>query len=179
MKYPKHEKTVHVMISENNVKKRIDEIAEKIENYYRSKKEDLILIGILKGAFIFIADLCRKIGIPHEIDFMVVSSYRNSMQSYKDVKIVKDLDKDVRRKNVVIVEDVVDSGNTLKKVLDVLQSRDPKSINICTLLNKPSKREAEISIEWIGYSIKDHFVVGYGIDYAQRYRHLPYIGYVY
>ncbi|ARC54174.1 hypoxanthine phosphoribosyltransferase [Candidatus Riesia pediculicola] len=170
--------TVHFMISEKDIKKRIQEIAKKIADYYRSKKGKLVLVGILKGSFIFISDLCRKIDLPHEIDFMIVSSYRNGFRSNENVRIIKDLDQNIRKKNIVIVEDVVDSGNTLKKILQILQSRKPKSIKICTLFSKPSKRKVKVSIKWIGYSIQDRFIVGYGIDYSQKYRHLPYIGYV-
>ncbi|MCS6742121.1 hypoxanthine phosphoribosyltransferase, partial [Acinetobacter baumannii] len=128
--------------------------------------------------FIFMADLCREIEVPHEVDFMTVSSYGNGMTSTRDVKIIKDLDEDIRGKDVLIVEDIIDSGNTLNRVKEILSLREPASIAICTLLDKPSRREVDVPVEWIGYSIEDKFVIGYGIDYAQRYRHLPYIGHV-
>ncbi|MFV9998144.1 MAG: hypoxanthine phosphoribosyltransferase [Arsenophonus endosymbiont of Dermacentor nuttalli] len=169
---------VEVMISEGDVKRRVDEMAKEIVEHYKSLKDELVLAGLLKGSFIFMADLCRKIDIPHEVDFMTVSSYGNGMTSSRDVKIIKDLDEDIRGKHVLIVEDIIDSGNTLKKVREILALRGPKSIAICTLLDKPSRREVEVSVEWIGYPIQDEFVVGYGIDYAQQYRHLPYIGHV-
>lgn len=124
------------------------------------------------------ADLCREIEVPHEVDFMTVSSYGNGMTSTRDVKIIKDLDEDIRGKDVLIVEDIIDSGNTLNRVKEILSLREPASIAICTLLDKPSRREVDVPVEWIGYSIEDKFVIGYGIDYAQRYRHLPYIGHV-
>ena len=169
---------VEVMISEGDVKRRVDEMAKEIVEHYKSLKDELVLAGLLKGSFIFMADLCRKIDIPHEVDFMTVSSYGNGMTSSRDVKIIKDLDEDIRGKHVLIVEDIIDSGNTLKKVREILALRGPQSIAICTLLDKPSRREVEVSVEWIGYPIQDEFVVGYGIDYAQQYRHLPYIGHV-
>lgn len=169
---------VEVMISEADVKQRIDEMAKEIVKHYKSLQDELVLVGLLKGSFIFMADLCRKMDIPHEVDFMTVSSYGNGMTSTRDVKIIKDLDEDIRGKHVLIVEDIIDSGNTLKKVREILKLRGPKSVAICTLLDKPSRREVEVPVEWIGYAIQDEFVVGYGIDYAQQYRHLPYIGHV-
>lgn len=169
---------VEVMISEADVKQRIDEMAKEIVKHYKSLQDELVLVGLLKGSFIFMADLCRKIDIPHEVDFMTVSSYGNGMTSTRDVKIIKDLDEDIRGKHVLIVEDIIDSGNTLKKVREILKLRGPKSVAICTLLDKPSRREVQVPVEWIGYAIQDEFVVGYGIDYAQQYRHLPYIGHV-
>ncbi|QBY45088.1 hypoxanthine phosphoribosyltransferase [Arsenophonus nasoniae] len=169
---------IEVMISEADVKQRIDEMAKEIVKHYKSLPEELVLVGLLKGSFIFMADLCRKIDIPHEVDFMTVSSYGNGMTSTRDVKIIKDLDEDIRGKHVLIVEDIIDSGNTLKKVRKILKLRGPKSVAICTLLDKPSRREVEVPVEWIGFAIEDEFVVGYGIDYAQQYRHLSYIGHV-
>ncbi|WGL94841.1 hypoxanthine phosphoribosyltransferase [Arsenophonus nasoniae] len=169
---------IEVMISEADVKQRIDEMAKEIVKHYKSLPEELVLVGLLKGSFIFMADLCRKIDIPHEVDFMTVSSYGNGMTSTRDVKIIKDLDEDIRGKHVLIVEDIIDSGNTLKKVRKIIKLRGPKSVVICTLLDKPSRREVEVPVEWIGFAIEDEFVVGYGIDYAQQYRHLPYIGHV-
>ncbi|MEQ4922815.1 hypoxanthine phosphoribosyltransferase [Proteus hauseri] len=171
---------VDVMISEEEIKQRIAELGREITEHYtpRQEKHDLVLIGLLKGSFIFMADLCREIETPHEVDFMTVSSYGNGMTSTRDVKIIKDLDEDIRGKDVLIVEDIIDSGNTLNRVREILSLREPASISICTLLDKPSRREVEVPVEWIGYSIEDKFVIGYGIDYAQRYRHLPYIGHV-
>lgn len=171
---------VDVMISEEEIKQRIAELGREISEHYRSRQEkhDLVLIGLLKGSFIFMADLCREIEVPHEVDFMTVSSYGNGMTSTRDVKIIKDLDEDIRGKDILIVEDIIDSGNTLNRVSEILRLREPASIAICTLLDKPSRREVDVPVEWIGYSIEDKFVIGYGIDYAQRYRHLPYIGHV-
>ncbi|MGR6438643.1 hypoxanthine phosphoribosyltransferase [Proteus mirabilis] len=171
---------VDVIFSEEEIKQRIAELGREITEHYRSRQEkhDLVLIGLLKGSFIFMADLCREIEVPHEVDFMTVSSYGNGMTSTRDVKIIKDLDEDIRGKDVLIVEDIIDSGNTLNRVKEILSLREPASIAICTLLDKPSRREVDVPVEWIGYSIEDKFVIGYGIDYAQRYRHLPYIGHV-
>nr|WP_314263323.1 hypoxanthine phosphoribosyltransferase [uncultured Moellerella sp.] len=169
---------VEVMYSEEEISQRVSELAEQITEHYQNVDGDLVLVGLLKGSFIFMADLCRKVQAPHEVDFMTVSSYGNTMNSSRDVKIVKDLDEDIRNKHVLIVEDIIDSGNTLNKVRDILALRGPRSVAICTLLDKPSRREVDVPVEWIGYSIEDKFVVGYGIDYAQRYRHLPYIGHV-
>lgn len=167
-----------VLISELDIKKCVNKMAKKISRHYELFKSELVLIGLLKGSFVFIADLCRKIYIPHEVDFMEVSSYGNRISSTRDIKIIKDLDEDIRKKHVLIVEDIIDSGNTLKKIQNILNLRSPKSISVCTLLDKPSRREVNVPINWVGYSIKNEFVVGYGIDYAQRYRHLPYIGYL-
>lgn len=170
--------TLEVMISEEALSQRVGELAEKISAHYKNVDGELVLVGLLKGSFIFMADLCRKIDVPHEVDFMTVSSYGNAMNSSRDVKIVKDLDEDIRGKHILIVEDIIDSGNTLNKVREIFELRGPKSVAICTLLDKPSRREVDVPVEWIGYSIEDKFVVGYGIDYAQQYRHLPYIGHV-
>ncbi|MCC8465002.1 hypoxanthine phosphoribosyltransferase [Photorhabdus bodei] len=176
MSKPKH--IVEVMISEQEVKQRIAELGKQITEHYCDSSSGLVLVGLLRGSFIFMADLCREIQIPHEVDFMTASSYGSGMNSTRDVKILKDLDEDIRGKHVLIVEDIIDSGNTLNKVREILALREPKSLAICTLLDKPSRREVDVPVEWIGYSIEDKFVVGYGIDYAQLYRHLPYIGHV-
>lgn len=168
--------TVDVMISEQEVKARVAELGRQISEHYRNSGSDMVLVGLLRGSFVFMADLCRAIDLSHEVDFMTASSYGGGMNSSRDVKILKDLDEDIRGKDVLIVEDIIDSGNTLRKVREILQLREPKSLAICTLLDKPSRREVPVPVEWIGFSIPDEFVVGYGIDYAQRYRHLPFIG---
>ncbi|WKV53012.1 hypoxanthine phosphoribosyltransferase [Dickeya fangzhongdai] len=167
---------VDVMISEQEVKARVAELGRQISEHYRNSGSDMVLVGLLRGSFVFMADLCRAIDLSHEVDFMTASSYGGGMNSSRDVKILKDLDEDIRGKDVLIVEDIIDSGNTLSKVREILQLREPKSLAICTLLDKPSRREVQVPVEWIGFSIPDEFVVGYGIDYAQRYRHLPFIG---
>lgn len=168
--------TVEVMISEAEIRNRIAELGQQITEHYRDSGSDMVLVGLLRGSFMFMADLCRTIDVSHEVDFMTASSYGSGMASSRDVKILKDLDEDIRGKDVLIVEDIIDSGNTLSKVREILSLREPKSLAICTLLDKPSRREVNVNVEYIGFSIPDEFVVGYGIDYAQRYRHLPYIG---
>ncbi|MFG1173688.1 hypoxanthine phosphoribosyltransferase [Erwiniaceae bacterium CAU 1747] len=168
--------TVEVMISEAEIKSRIAELGQQINDHYRNSGSDMVLVGLLRGSFMFMADLCRAIDVPHEVDFMTASSYGNGTSSTRDVKILKDLDEDIRGKDVLIVEDIIDSGNTLSKVREIFSLRGPKSLAICTLLDKPERREVQVPVEYVGFSIPDEFVVGYGIDYAQRYRHLPFIG---
>ncbi|MBG6243777.1 hypoxanthine phosphoribosyltransferase [Candidatus Symbiopectobacterium sp. 'North America'] len=168
--------TVDVMIDEADVRARVSALGQEISQHYRGSDSDLVLIGLLRGSFIFMADLCRAINVSHEVDFMTASSYGSSTSSTRDVKILKDLDEDIRGKHVLIVEDIIDSGNTLSKVREILRLREPASLAICTLLDKPERREVDVKVQWVGFSIPDEFVVGYGIDYAQHYRHLPYIG---
>lgn len=167
--------TVDVMISEQEVKNRIAELGAQITAHYQGSN-DLVLIGLLRGSFMFMADLARSIDLPQEVDFMTASSYGNSMNSNRDVRILKDLDDDINGKDVLIVEDIIDTGYTLSKVREILSLRSPKSLAICTLLDKPERREVEVPVEWVGFTIPDEFVVGYGIDYAQKYRNLSYIG---
>lgn len=167
--------TVEVMISEQEVQQRVTALGAEIAAYYQNS-ENLVLVGLLRGSFVFMADLTRAIAKPHSIDFMTASSYGNSMESSRDVRILKDLDDDITGKDVLLVEDIIDTGNTLSKVAAMLQLREPNSIRICTLLDKPSRREVEVAVDWVGFSIPDEFVVGVGIDYAENYRYLPYIG---
>ncbi|PQJ58698.1 hypoxanthine phosphoribosyltransferase [Vibrio jasicida] len=167
--------TIEVMISEQEVQDRIRELGEQITEHYQGS-EDLVLVGLLRGSFVFMADLARAIELTHQVDFMTASSYGNTMESSRDVRILKDLDDDIKGKDVLIVEDIIDTGNTLNKISEILSLREPKSIAICTLLDKPSRREVEVPVDWAGFSIPDEFVVGVGIDYAQKYRHLPFIG---
>ncbi|ELY4480703.1 hypoxanthine phosphoribosyltransferase [Cronobacter turicensis] len=168
--------TVEVMISEAEIKARVEGLGRQITERYQDSGSEMVLVGLLRGSFMFMADLCRQVHVAHEVDFMTASSYGSGMSSTRDVKILKDLDEDIRGKDVLIVEDIIDSGNTLSKVREILSLREPKSLAICTLLDKPSRREVDVAVEYVGFSIPDKFVVGYGIDYAQRYRHLPYIG---
>ena len=168
--------TVEVMIPEAEIKARIAELGRQINECYKDSGSEMVLVGLLRGSFMFMADLCREVQVPHEVDFMTASSYGSGMSTTRDVKILKDLDEDIRGKDVLIVEDIIDSGNTLSKVREILSLREPKSLAICTLLDKPSRREVNVPVEYVGFAIPDEFVVGYGIDYAQRYRHLPYIG---
>ncbi|OCG69869.1 hypoxanthine phosphoribosyltransferase [Gilliamella sp. Occ3-1] len=170
--------TLEMMISADDIQKRVIKLGQQISQDYQHSQNELILVGLLRGSFIFMADLSRAITVGHEVDFMTASSYGNAVISNRDVKILKDLDEDIRDKDVLIIEDIIDTGNTLSKVLDILKLRHPRSIEICTLLDKPSRREVNVPVKYIGFSIPDEFVVGYGIDYAQHYRHLPYIGHV-
>ena len=167
--------TVEVMISEQEVQDRVNVLGKQITEHYKGS-EDLVLVGLLRGSFVFMADLARAIDLTHQVDFMTASSYGNGMESSRDVRILKDLDDDIQGKDVLLVEDIIDTGNTLTKVKEILSLRGPKSIEICTLLDKPSRREVIVDTKWIGFEIPDEFVVGVGIDYAQKYRHLPYIG---
>lgn len=168
--------TIEVLIPEEDVLTRVRELGRVISEHYRSLDGDLMLVGLLRGSFIFLADLCRHIDVPHEVDFMTVSSYGSGMSSNRDVRVLKDLEEDISGKHVLIIEDIVDTGHTLSKVREMLRLREPASLAICTLLDKPERREVQVPVEWVGFPIPDEFVVGYGIDYAQRYRHLSYIG---
>lgn len=165
---------IRVLLSEEEVAKRIKEMGDVISSDYEGRP--LHLICILKGGVFFTCELAKRISLPLTLDFMSVSSYGAGTVSSGIVKIVKDLDEPIEGKDVLIVEDIIDSGNTLSKVREILSLREPKSLAICTLLDKPSRREVNVPVEYVGFAIPDEFVVGYGIDYAQRYRHLPYIG---
>ena len=162
------------MISETEIAKKVEEIAKQIENDY--KGEPLLVVGILKGASVFVSDLIRKINLDVSIDFMSVSSYGNSTESSGTVKILKDLDIDIAGKNVLIVEDIIDSGLTLSNLVKELQIRNPKSLKLCTLLDKPERRKTDVHVDYVGFVIEDKFIAGYGIDWAEKYRNLPYIG---
>jgi hypoxanthine phosphoribosyltransferase len=167
--------TIEVMISEADIKTRIEQLGKDISHYYRDSN-NLIMIGLLRGSFVFMADLARQIDVNHSVDFMTASSYGNNTESSRDVHILKDLDDNIEGKDVLLVEDIIDTGNTLSKVVKILKLRNPQSITICTLLDKPIRREKQVEVKWVGFEIPDEFVVGVGIDYAQKYRHLPYIG---
>jgi hypoxanthine phosphoribosyltransferase len=167
--------TVEVMIPEQEVQDRVRQLGKEITEFYQGS-DNLVVVGLLRGSFVFMADLVRTIELTHSVDFMTASSYGNNMESSRDVRILKDLDDDIQGKDVLLVEDIIDTGNTLSKVCEILSLREPNSIQICTLLDKPSRREVHVDAQWIGFEIPDEFVVGVGIDYAQKYRHLPYIG---
>ncbi|WP_225639425.1 hypoxanthine phosphoribosyltransferase [Candidatus Profftia sp. (ex Adelges kitamiensis)] len=167
---------VKLIISKQELHHRIIELGHQISTDYYRSSNNMILVGLLRGSFIFMADICRQIYIPHAVDFLTVSSYGNDIKSTRDIKILKDLDQDIRGKDVLIIEDIIDSGHTVSKVLKLLTLRGPESLEVCTLLDKPSYREINISIRYVGFVIAEEFVVGFGIDYAQNYRHLPYIG---
>ena len=166
---------VDVLISESEVQQRIAELGQAISARYQGS-EELVLIGLLRGSCVFLADLCREITVPVSFDFMTASSYGNSMNSSREVRILKDIEDEIKGKDVLIVEDIIDTGYTLNKVREILSLREPKSLAICTLLDKPSRREVQVPVDWIGFAIPDEFVVGCGIDYAQKYRNLPFIG---
>lgn len=167
---------IDTLISQSEVKSRIAELGKEITQFYQHQQtEKLIVVGLLKGSFMFMADLVRAIDLPIIVDFMTTASYGSGMTSNHDVKISKDLDGDIKGEHVLIVEDIIDTGYTLQKVREILNLRQPQSLAICTLLDKPSRREVEVPVDWIGFSIPDEFVVGYGIDYAQHYRQLGYI----
>lgn len=166
-----------IMISEQEIQQKVKELGERITAHYANSDKELILIGLLRGSVILMADLCRQVRKPHEIDFMTVSSYADgSTVSSRDVKILKDIDGEIRGKDVLIVEDIIDSGHTLSKVVEILQTREPNSIELCTLVSKPSRREVHLDVRFLGFSVEDKFIVGYGLDYNQKYRHIPFIG---
>lgn len=166
--------SVRVMIPEAKVDAMIEEMGQKISRDYEG--QELRLICVLKGGVFFACELAKRITIPVSLDFMSVSSYGAGTQSSGVVKIIKDLDDSIEGKNVLVVEDIVDSGRTLNYLLDNLRSRKPKSLALCTMLDKPSRRVVPVKVEYTGFEIPDEFVVGYGLDYAQKYRNLPYIG---
>jgi hypoxanthine phosphoribosyltransferase len=164
------------MITEEEIKKRVIELGKEISKNFADRKVHLICV--LRGAAFFMCELAKYITVPVSIDFMCLSSYGDATESSGVVRIAKDLDDSIEGKDVLIVEDIIDSGRTLHYLMDVLRRRNPASITLCTLLDKPERREVEVSVDYIGFSIPDEFVVGYGLDYAQRYRNLPFIGVV-
>jgi len=163
-----------ILITEDQIQDKVAELGKRISEEYRGS--DLLLVGVLKGAYILMADLARAISIPAEFDFMAVSSYGSSTRTSGVVRILKDLDLEITGRNVLIVEDIVDSGLTLSYLLRNLRQRRPASLEICALLTKPEVQEVELDIRYHGFAIPPTFVVGYGLDYAQRYRNLPYVG---
>ena len=163
-----------VLFSQEELRCRVGEIAREIERDYQGKEP--LLVSVLRGSFVFMADLVRSIYLPCTVDFMAVSSYGAGTASSGQVKIVKDLSEHIEGKDVIVVEDILDSGNTLNYLLKILQARHPASIRLCTLLDKPSRRVKPVELHYSGFSIPDYFVVGYGLDFAERYRNLPYIG---
>ncbi|MDO4555933.1 MAG: hypoxanthine phosphoribosyltransferase [Lachnospiraceae bacterium] len=167
---------ISVLLSEEQVDERIAQLGEEISKAYEGK--EIHLICILKGGVFFACELAKRITVPVSLDFMSVSSYGDSQESSGIVKIVKDLDEELLDKHVLIVEDIIDSGKTLNHLIPMLYSRKPKDIKLCSLLSKPDRREVEVKIDYLGFEIPDAFVVGYGLDYAQKYRNLPYIGVV-
>ena len=167
-----------ILISEAQLKKRIIELGQQITSDYKQDNSinEIVLVCILRGAVFFLADLARAIEMPVLFDFISVSSYGDSSKSSGIVRIMKDLDENIENKHVVIVEDIIDTGLTLNHLVEVLKSRNPASLKICTLLTKPKRRKVDIKVDYIGFEIDDFFVVGYGLDYAGKYRNLPLVG---
>ena len=170
---------MRIMISSEEIQAKVKQLGEKINAHYAQSDKELVLIGLLRGSVIFMADLCRAIEKPHELDFMTVSSYGGGTVSTRDVKILKDLDGEIHGKDVLVVEDIIDSGRTLSHLMKILNERKPSSICLCTLLDKPERREVDdVNVDYTGFQVPDEFVVGYGLDYDQLYRNLPYVGVV-
>lgn len=167
---------VRVMLTEEEVDAKINEIGKKISEDYAGKQVHLICV--LRGGSFFMCELAKRITVPVSLDFMSVSSYGGDTKSSGVVKIVKDLDDPLKDKHVIVVEDIVDSGRTLSYLMELLEQRGPKSLALCTLLDKPERRVIDVNVDYTGFQIPDEFVVGYGLDYDQRYRNLPYIGIV-
>ncbi|MCD8131123.1 MAG: hypoxanthine phosphoribosyltransferase [Lachnospiraceae bacterium] len=167
---------IEVMIPEERVRQRIREMAEQISKDYAGK--ELHLVCTLKGGVFFMCELAKHITVPVTMDFMCVSSYGNATKSSGVVKITKDLDEPIMSRDVLIVEDIIDSGNTLSYMIEMLADRKPSSLRLCTLLDKPERHRKPVTVNYTGFQIPDEFVVGYGLDYAQRYRNLPYVGIV-
>lgn len=162
-----------ILISEEELENKVKALGAKIAADYKNK--DLLLVCVLKGAVIFVSDLMRTIDLPLDIDFMAISSYGSNTKSSGVVRILKDLNASIEGRHVLIVEDIIDSGLTLSYLVDNLKSRGPASVEICTILDKPDRRVADLEIKYIGFQVPDEFVVGYGLDYAEKYRNLPYI----
>lgn len=162
-----------VLVSEEKIKEVVENLGRQIREDFRESEKDLIIVGLLKGSFIFMADLVRAINLPLAVDFMTVSSYGDGTVSSSNVKLVMDLDTSIEDKDVIIVEDIVDTGRTFKKVIQLLNNRHPHTLKSCSFLSKPSRRVVEMDVDYIGVEIEDEFVIGYGMDHAQRYRNLP------
>ena len=164
-------------ISALEIEQTVARLGRQINDYYSEKPDlNLLVIGLLRGSFVFMADLIRQIELPLTVDFMTVSSYGDATTSTGNVKVVMDLDEPVEDKDVLMVEDIIDTGNTFNKVIGLIRYRKPRSLKICTFLSKPSRRQVEVPIDFLGMEIPDEFVCGYGLDYAQKYRNLPYVG---
>lgn len=165
-----------VLISKEEIAEIVARLGREITEHYQDSGKELVVVGLLRGSFVFMADLVREIKCPMITDFMTISSYGNETISSGDVKVVMDLDESIADRDVLLVEDIIDTGNTFSKVIRMLKNRKPASLKICTLLNKPSRRLVEVPIDFCGVDIPDEFVCGYGLDYAQKYRNVPYVG---
>ena len=164
------------MIDEATLDKRTAEIADEINKEFAGEK--VIVVGVLKGSFMFMSDLLKKINLDAEVYFLKAESYGSGTASSGNVRITKDIEKDIKGENVIVVEDIIDSGCTMKEVFKILGEREPKTLKLCSCLSKPERRECDIKIDYLGFEIPDKFVIGYGLDYAEKYRNLPYIGYI-
>jgi hypoxanthine phosphoribosyltransferase len=169
-----HDDVSEVLISHQQIRERTEELGRQITEDYRGK--DPLLICILKGGLMFLADLMREVDLPLEIDFIAVSSYGDSTESSGVVRILMDLERNIQGRHVLIVEDIIDTGRTLSYIIENLRTRGPASVKVCTLLDKPARRELEIPIDYVGFTIPDRFVIGYGLDYGEIYRNLPFVG---
>lgn len=163
------------LIGEDAIAARVEALAAEVNAHFAGT-DKLVVVGLLRGSFMFIADLARRLTLPVEVDFLEVSSYGDSTQSSREVRVLKDLRGEIAGRDVLVVEDIVDTGHTLSHVLKLLGTRGPRRLEVCALLDKPSRREAAVKARWVGFEIPDAFVVGYGIDYAQANRNLPHIG---
>lgn len=170
------QKITRVLVSEDEVRDIVAHLGAEITTSYRGIDKELMVVGLLRGSFIFMADLVRQIKIPLVVDFMTVSSYGDGTVSSGDVKVVMDLDSSIEGRDVLLVEDIVDTGRTFSKIIRMLRNRNPRSLKTCTFLNKPAARLVDIQIDFCGVNIANEFAVGYGLDYAQGYRNLPYVG---
>lgn len=164
------------LISKEEIAEIVAKLGNEITECYKDSDKELIVVGLLRGSFVFMADLVREIKCPMVTDFMTISSYGDATESSGDVKVVMDLDESITDRDVLLVEDIIDTGNTFSKVIRMLKGRGPASLRICTLLNKPCRRKVEVEIDFCGVDIPDEFVCGYGLDYAQKFRNVPYIG---
>ena len=169
-------KTHKVLVDEKALDKRVEEIAKQINSDFAGEK--VIVVGVLKGSFMFMSDLIKKINLDTEVYFLKAESYGKGTETSGTVKITKDIERDINGENVIVVEDIIDSGFTMREVFKLLKDRNPKSLKLCSCLSKPSRRECEIDIDYLGFESPDKFVIGYGLDYAEKYRNLPYIGYI-
>lgn len=169
-----HNDVAEILFTEQQIHEIVARMGKQITEDYQGK--NLLIIGVLKGSLVFMADLMREIQLPCAIDFLSVSSYGSGTSSSGEVRILKDLDQSLQGKDILVIEDILDSGNTLSFLLKTLSARNPASIRLCTLLDKPSRRKAEVYADYVGTEVEDKFIVGYGLDYAEKYRNLPYVG---
>ncbi len=174
MQATSHPDVENVLLDGDTISRRVAELGQEISRDYAGR--DLFLVGVLKGAVFFIADLMRELDVSCEVDFMAISSYGSSTDSSGVVRILKDLDESIEGRDVLVVEDIIDSGLTLSYLLRTLRARQPRSLEVCALLTKPTRRKIEINCQYVGFEIPADFVIGYGLDFAQKYRNLPYVG---